>query len=102
MAPGQPVSRCDALPQADRLQHATGRKCNGATPNTGGEAELEGGAAVHKHQKNPRFGTDAASTFLGPNPTGADLGFRKVRVSVKSRNLRPLCDRKRGRQGQRG
>ena len=30
-----------------------------------------------------------ASTLLGPNPTGADLGFRMVRVSVRSRNVRP-------------
>ena len=47
------------------------------------------GGGIHEHQKNPGFGTDMAST----NPTGADLGFRMVRVSTRSRILRAPCVR---------
>ena len=47
------------------------------------------GGGMREHQKNPGFGTDMAST----NPTGADLGFRTVRFSTRSRNLRARCVR---------
>ena len=67
------------------------------TQNTGGEAGLAAGA---KRQKNQRFDTDAASNFLSPNPTKADLGFRRDWVSTGSDDLRPGCDRKRREERQ--